>query len=114
MGEYLDIDSTFQALSDPTRRAIIGQLMNGPARVTELAQPHDISLNSVSKHLKILEKSNLIRREIKGREHWIRFNREPLAAARDWADEMLGFWTARLDALEALVLADNSKEKKDA
>lgn len=111
MDEYNDMNNTFAALADPTRRAILQQLMDGPARVTELARPHDISLNSVSKHLKLLEKADLVSREVKGREHWIQFNRVPLMAARDWASSMLEFWSVRLDALESLVIDDNRKEK---
>ena len=60
MDEYSEMNNTFAALADPTRRAILQQLMDGPARVTELARPHDISLNSVSKHLKLLEKADLV------------------------------------------------------
>jgi DNA-binding transcriptional ArsR family regulator len=113
MGEYNGMGNTFAALADPTRRAILQQLMDGPARVTELARPHDISLNSISKHLKLLEKANLVNRDIKGRDHWIQFNREPLEAARDWASTMLEFWTVRFDALEELVIIENTQENID-
>jgi DNA-binding transcriptional ArsR family regulator len=113
MDEYRHISSTFAALADPTRRAILRQLSDGPSRVTALAQPHEISLNSVSKHLKILEKSKLVTREIRGREHWIEFNKAPLAEARDWADSMLEFWSVRFDALADLVAEENTKDRKN-
>ena len=103
MGEYHAVNGTFAALADPTRRALLAQLMSGSARITELAAPHDISLNSVSKHLRILERAKLISREVRGRDHWISFNSAPLAEARDEIDTMLGFWQRRLDSLEAFL-----------
>lgn len=112
MDEYKHIGNTFAALTDPTRRAILQQLLDGPSRVTALAQPHQISLNSVSKHLKILEKSKLITREIRGREHWIEFNKAPLTEVRDWTDAMLEFWAVRFDAMANLVAEENAKAGK--
>jgi len=111
MGEYSDMNHTFSALADPTRRAILQQLMTGPAKVTEIARPHRISLNSVSKHLRILERAELVRRDVRGREHWIEFNKHPLTDARDWVESMLEFWDTRLDALEEVLLAENKKER---
>ncbi len=113
MVEYRNMNNTFSALADPTRRAILHQLMAGPARVTELAQPHEMSLNSISKHLKLLEKADLIKRNIRGRDHWIQFNRAPLTEVQDWASSVLEFWATRLDALESLVISDNAREKKN-
>ena len=95
MVEYSDFDDTFAALADPTRRAILQQLMNGPARISEIASPFSMSLNAVSKHVRILERARLIERKVCGREHWIRFNREAMHDARNWADAMLTFWDAR-------------------
>ncbi len=114
MGEYQSISRTFSALADPTRRAVLQQLMQGPARVTELAQPHDISLNSVSKHLRMLESADLIRRDIRGRDHWIRFNGEPLREAQDWVTSMQEFWESRLDALESLLTSEDAGRKNNA
>jgi len=107
------MNHTFSALADPTRRAILHQLMTGPAKVTEIAKPHRISLNSVSKHLRILERAELVRRDVRGREHWIEFNKDPLTDARDWVESMLEFWDTRLDALEQVLLAENEKEKNN-
>ncbi len=114
MGEYQGISRTFAALADPTRRAVLRQLMQGPARVTELAHPHDISLNSVSKHLRMLESADLVRRDIRGRDHWIRFNGEPLREAQDWVTSMQEFWESRLDALESLLTSENSGRNNNA
>jgi DNA-binding transcriptional ArsR family regulator len=113
MGEYSRINDTFAALADPTRRAIVRQLMHGPARVTELARPHEISLNSVSKHLRVLERANLVKRDVRGRDHWIAFDSKPLAEIRDWVTTTLGFWEARLDVLDELLREANRLEKKD-
>ena len=113
MDEYNDLNRTFSALADPTRRAILQQLMNGPARVTAIAAPHPISLNSVSKHLRILERAELVRRDVRGREHWFEFKKGPLSEARDCVDAMLNFWETRLGALEGLLLAGHEQENKD-
>ena len=99
----VDLDGVFRALADPTRRAIIGALANGPKTVGELSRPFDISLPAVSKHLKVLERSRLISRRIHGREHHCRLNPETLAPAHDWLSYYSGFWHERLDALDALL-----------
>lgn len=99
MDEY-KTDRTFKALADPTRRALLTQLASGAARVTELAAPHQMSLNSVSKHLRVLEAAGLVRRRVRGREHWFEFQQPPLAQAGQWLGDMLAFWEARLDALD--------------
>ena len=111
MVEYSTMDDTFGALADPTRRSIVNQLMAGPLRVTEIAQPYSMSLNSVSKHLRILERAKLVRREIRGRDHWMHFNQEPLTHARNWADSVLRFWGSRLDTLEGLLEADKENDR---
>ena len=72
------LDNVLAALSHPSRRAILDRLSQGPARVTEIAEPFDMSLNAVSKHLKILEAAGLVRRDVQGREHLIEFRGEPL------------------------------------
>ena len=78
------LDRVFAALGDPTRRALMRRLSIGPASVTELAAPLDMSLNAVSKHLKVLEGAELIRREVEGRVHHIYLNPAPLEAAERW------------------------------
>ncbi|MBX3217084.1 MAG: winged helix-turn-helix transcriptional regulator [Labilithrix sp.] len=81
------LDNTLVALADPTRRAILQRLRRGEARVTELAAPFAISLNSVSKHIKLLERAELVERTKRGREHLIRFRPEPLDAAQRWIEQ---------------------------
>jgi DNA-binding transcriptional ArsR family regulator len=88
------------ALADPTRRAILERLRRGEARVTDLAQPFRMSLNSVSKHIRVLERAKLVRRRRSGREHLLSFNRTPLDEAAAWIEKQRAFWNARLDALE--------------
>jgi DNA-binding transcriptional ArsR family regulator len=95
-----NLDHTLMALADPTRRAILQRLSKGEARVTELARPFSISLNSVSKHIRMLERARLVRRRRAGREHFLSFNPQPLDAAAGWIETQRSFWTARLDALE--------------
>ena len=104
----MDLDHTLIALADPTRRAILQRLSRGEARVTELAQPFDISLNSVSKHIRILERAELVRRRVAGREHFLAFNPKPLESAAEWIERQRDFWTGRLDALEAALRAEDA------
>ena len=115
MVEYNEaaLDATLAAMADPTRRAILARLCEGDARVTEIAAPFDISLNAVSKHVKVLECAGLVRREVRGREHWLSFEGEPLREAGAWIDHYRKFWEGRLDAL-AKFLRDNrtNKERK--
>jgi DNA-binding transcriptional ArsR family regulator len=85
------------AISHPTRRAIIAQLANGPARFLDIAKPFDTALNAVTKHLKLLERAGLIERERKGREVFISFRGEPLRQVAGWVHEYERFWNERLD-----------------
>jgi DNA-binding transcriptional ArsR family regulator len=100
MGAESGLDRTLAALADPTRRAILARLAGGEARVTELARPFAISLNSVSKHIRMLERADLVRRRRAGREHLMSFNPEPLDQAAAWIAMQRALWAARLDALE--------------
>jgi DNA-binding transcriptional ArsR family regulator len=95
-----ELDRVFAALSDRTRRALMHRLCVGPATVSELAAPVRMSLNAVSKHLKVLEQAGLIRREIQGRVHHITLCAEPLEGAERWVNRYRQFWEARLDSLE--------------
>jgi DNA-binding transcriptional ArsR family regulator len=104
----MDLDDTLIALADPTRRAILQRLSRGEARVTEVAEPFDISLNSVSKHIRILERAELVKRRVLGREHFLTFNPAPLDSAAEWIERHRIFWTGRLDALEAALRADDA------
>ena len=96
------LTTTLTALSHPSRRAILERLTRGPARVTEIAEPFDMSLNVVSKHLKVLESAGLIQREVVGRDHVIAFRAEPMREVASWVGEYERFWTRHLDGLEAL------------
>jgi DNA-binding transcriptional ArsR family regulator len=107
MNEATMLDRTLSALADPTRRAILARLMRGEARVTDLAQPFEISLNAVSKHIRMLERAQLVRRRRAWREHWVSFNPAPLAEASAWIDRHKALWTTRLDSLEAALKSDH-------
>lgn len=102
------LDDTMTALADATRRAILRRLAMGEARVTELAAPFAISLNSVSKHIRILERARLVHRRVVGREHILSFDPAPLAQASAWIHEQQAFWSRRLDALEAALQAEDA------
>ena len=109
-----NLDQTLLALADPTRRAILHRLTAGEARVTDLAAPFAMSLNAVSKHIRLLERSGLIRRRKAGREHLLTLNSEPLEAAATWMAEQRAFWTSRLAALDALLAAEKRGEQTPA
>jgi DNA-binding transcriptional ArsR family regulator len=94
------LDGVFGAIADPTRRAILQQLGRSPARVTDIAKKFPVSLNAVSKHLVVLERAGLLRREVRGRDHICSLNAQPLREASFWIEEMRAFWEERLDALE--------------
>lgn len=110
----MDLDDTLIALADPTRRAILEKLSKGAARVTEIAAPFDISLNSVSKHIRLLERAGLVTRRVSGRDHFLSFNPAPLHAASGWIERHRTFWTERLDALEAALRADDAVQAAKA
>jgi DNA-binding transcriptional ArsR family regulator len=105
------LDQTLLALADPTRRAILQRLSRGSARVTEVAEPFDISLNSVSKHIRALERARLIRRRREGREHILSFNPQPLDELATWIETKRAFWTARLDDLERELRAEDKPKR---
>ena len=111
MVEYSEdaLDRTFSALADPTRRAILARLMAGEARVTEIAAPFDMSLNAVSKHVSVLERAGLVRRDVQGRVHQLSFEGAPILEAIRWMEETRRFWEARLDALEAFLEKQKSQ-----
>jgi DNA-binding transcriptional ArsR family regulator len=98
------LDQVYGALADPTRRAILSMLAAGETNVGTLAGRFPISLNGVSKHVKILERAGLIERTVHGREHRLRLNAEPLRDASVWLEHYRTFWDARLAALEAFLL----------
>ena len=104
----MDLDDTLLALADETRRGILKQLSAGDARVTEVAAPYGISLNSVSKHVRILERAGLVRRRISGRDHFLSLDPQPLDDAAAWMARTRAFWASRLDKLEAALRAEDA------
>ncbi|HEX4473935.1 MAG TPA: metalloregulator ArsR/SmtB family transcription factor [Polyangiaceae bacterium] len=96
-----NVDLVFSAISDPTRRRILDRLQRGPARVTDIAAPFDMSLNAVSKHVKVLESAGLVRRSRQGREHVLALDARPLARIAGWANGYERYWTERIDRLES-------------
>lgn len=106
----MDLDDTLVALADSTRRRILERLSQGPAKVTEVAAPFPISLNSVSKHIRILERAGLVKRTVSGREHLLRLQPQPLNELTDWMQRHRTFWTRRLETLEALLRADEAPD----
>jgi DNA-binding transcriptional ArsR family regulator len=102
-----ELDRTLVALADPTRRAILHRLSRGPARVTELARPFAMSLNSVSKHIRMLERARLVRRRRAGREHILFLNPAPLDDAAAWVESQRSLWKFRLAVLDQLLGADD-------
>ena len=105
------LDAVFAALADPTRRAIIERLSRSEARVTELAEPFDMSLNAVSKHIRVLEASGVIARHRQGRDHILSINTRSLDEIDGWIERMRRYWGERLDAMERLLL-ELKKERK--
>jgi DNA-binding transcriptional ArsR family regulator len=106
------LDSVFRALADPTRRAMLDDLAAGPCTVGELAAPFDISLAGASKHIQVLERAGLIRREVQGRVHTCRLDAGPLHAGAEWMRHYERFWNRKLDALEALLKAEDAATPK--
>ena len=94
-----ELDDTFAALSDPTRRAILARLALGEATATELAEPFDISQPAISRHLRVLEEASLIRREWQGKHHVCRLDPRALREADEWFEFYRSFWTGALDRL---------------
>lgn len=103
------LDETLGALADPTRRAILLRLSEGEVRVTDLAAPFDISLNSVSKHIRILERARLVTRRKVGREHLLSRNARPLDEAAAWLDRLRDHWNRRLDRLAKALEEDGER-----
>ncbi|HTP69830.1 MAG TPA: metalloregulator ArsR/SmtB family transcription factor [Dongiaceae bacterium] len=101
MVKYSDqLDSTFGALADPTRRAILASLMLGEASITELAKPHRMSLPAVMKHIRVLEDAGLVSQEKVGRTRSCRLEAHPLKEAEEWIAQYQRFWEGALDNLE--------------
>jgi DNA-binding transcriptional ArsR family regulator len=111
MGNYsVSLSKAFHALSDPTRRAVLSRLIDGPASVKELAEPFAMGLPSVMKHIKVLEDSDLIVSEKQGRIRTCHINPERLAAAEDWLGQQRALWEARTDRLAEYAQSLAAKE----
>lgn len=106
------LDLTFGALADPTRRAILETLSEGDSTVGELAAPFDISRPAISKHLRVLERANLVSRTRDGRFSRCGLDAIPLGNAADWVENYREFWEGRLDSLTHFLEKHPGKEKK--
>src|SRR5262245_29776384 len=109
MGEYptATLDRVFSAVADPTRRAILARLADSDARVTDVASEFPISLNSTSKHIRVLEGAGLVRRRVRGREHILTLEAAPLAEAAGWIEHYRKFWSEQLASLDTFVTGRN-------
>jgi DNA-binding transcriptional ArsR family regulator len=97
------LDRVFSAVSDPTRRAILTRLAESDARVTDVSSAFPISLNSTSKHIRVLENAGLVRRTVRGREHILTLDAAPLVEAAAWIEHYRRFWSDQLGFLDAFV-----------
>ncbi|HEY5721792.1 MAG TPA: metalloregulator ArsR/SmtB family transcription factor [Allosphingosinicella sp.] len=108
-----NLDSTYQALADPTRRAIVERLTRGPASVSELARPLPMSLPAVVQHLAVLQASGLVRSEKIGRVRTCRIEPRALGAAEQWIAERRAEWERRLDRLGDYLEATKAEGEQD-
>ena len=106
MVERQNLDATFTALGDPTRRAILRRLRREPATVSDIAAPFDVSLNAISKHLKVLERARLVTRKRIGREHVLSLNANAMQAPARWLADYRQFWEQSLDRMAELLVKD--------
>lgn len=105
-----DLDEVFRALAHPTRRDMLQRLRAGERSVSELGAPYAMSLEAASKHVRVLERADLVRRTVRGRRHLCRLHPQPLAELRAWLDHYQRFWDQRLEALEAALRSDQGEE----
>ena len=112
MAQTQQLDSTFAALADPTRRAILARLASGDASVMELAAPFSISQPAISKHLEVLERAGLVSRGRDGQRRPCRIEAKPLAQADAWIERYRQIWEGNFERLDALLDEMNVKEKK--
>jgi DNA-binding transcriptional ArsR family regulator len=108
------LSTTFSALADPTRRAILARLICGEASVTDLAEPFEMSMPAVSKHLKVLERAGLIARGREAQWRPCRIEAGPLKDVADWVDHYRKFWTESFDRLDDYLHKLQTKEKRHA
>ena len=110
MNYRVRLDDVFHALGDATRRRMLRELARADRSVGELAQPFEMSLAAASKHIKVLERAGLIRREVLGRTHVCRLAPGPLASAHQWLSFYERFWTDRLDVLDRLLRQEDARK----
>jgi len=101
---------TFAALADPTRRSIVTRLSRGEATVGELAEPHDMSLPAITKHIRVLVEAGLVTRRKTGRTVVCTLSTTHLTEARDWFDDITSYWNATLDRLDQFLTDDDTQE----
>ena len=106
MVERSHLDAAFTALGDPTRRAILRRLRKEPATVGDIAAPFDVSLNAISKHLKVLERARLVTRKRVGREHVLSLNAAAMQAPARWLADYQQFWEKSLDRMADVLMND--------
>ncbi len=104
------LNATFQALADPTRRAIVAALSHGQASVSELARPHRMSLPAVMKHLRVLQRAGLVTQRKTGRTRHCRLSPRPLQKAEAWISQYRRFWEGQFDALDRYLARQKSEE----
>jgi DNA-binding transcriptional ArsR family regulator len=105
------LDRVFQALAHPARRAIIRQLSGGERNLSELASPLRMTFPAATKHVRVLERANLVRRRVVGREHLCRLHAQPLQEATLWTEQFRQYWEARFQALDSLLEEMKSPEQ---
>lgn len=108
------LDAVFHALADGTRRAMLARLAEGEYSIGELATPFAMTFAGASKHVKVLENAGLVRREIRGRTHYCRLEAARLAQAEAWLKHYQRFWAGRLDALDAILRAEDEATEQAA
>jgi DNA-binding transcriptional ArsR family regulator len=106
-----NLNAVIVAIADPTRRAIVGRLARGPARISDVAEPFSMSLTGVCKHVRVLEAAGLVRRTHRGRENTLELTAEPLREVARWVSQYERFWNARLDRLEEFFAAKQEKSE---
>lgn len=105
------LDKTFFALSDPIRRSILANLASGQATVLQLAEPYEVSVPAISKHLQLLERANLVTRNKKGRVHYLNLNPAPLKEADEWIKTYQAFWQNQFNALDSFLKEVSAKQE---
>jgi DNA-binding transcriptional ArsR family regulator len=106
------LSAAFAALADPSRRAILARLLSRECSVTELAEPFDMSMPAVSKHLRVLERAGLIARRREAQWRWCRIEGGPLKEVAEWAERYRHIWEARLDRMDTYLQQLKAKEEK--